>query len=208
MVLLLDGLGIFYITFAALYSSLFFSGCAIVWMHRSLPLIRMRNPVQMLGALVLLHVYLVLCLLAYPLNGMFPCDAEYWVMAIYFPCGIGLFQASNQRLLIISREQMNLAKGVFPAMKRHTHIIRLLADFPARWRAMVWRYKFWVYIGLVFQVGFLLGTCRILFEWLILMSDLQSILSLTVFLISRKFHSFGVVSEHLDSAACRRGWEW
>ncbi|SLM40472.1 Regulator of G protein signalling superfamily [Lasallia pustulata] len=140
----------------------------------------------MLGALVVLHVYLVVVLLAYPLNGIFPCVAEYWVMAMYFPCGVGLFQASNQRLLIISRKQIDLAKGFFPVLRRHTRVIRLLADLPGKWRGRVWRYDFW------FDVGFVL----------------QMVMSLIIFLISRKFHPFGLVSKHVDSAACRRGWEW
>lgn len=79
-------------------------------------------------------------------------------MAIYFPCGIGLFQASNQRLLIISRKQTVLANGFFPAMKQHAHNIRLLTYLNGKWRARVWRYDFWLDVGLFIQVSPLLGT--------------------------------------------------
>lgn len=170
MPLLLDGPGILYVTFAFSYTLLFSSACAIVWFHRSLPLIRMRKPVQMLGALVLLHMYLVLCVLTYPMNGKYPCTAEYWVMAVYLPSGIGLYQASNQRLLITSRKQINLSKGLFPVMKRHTRFIRLLADLPGKWRSIVWRYDFWVYTFLIVQVSTLLRTFETFFECVVLIS--------------------------------------
>lgn len=170
MGVLFDQLGICYLTFAVLYTLLFFSACAIVWAHRSQPVIRMRKPMQMLGALVLLHMYLVICLLAYPLNDRFPCTAEYWIMAVYLPSGIGLYQASNQRLLITSRKQIDLSKGLFPVMKRHTRFLRLLVDLPGKWRSIVWRYDFWVYTFLIVQVSTLLRTSKTFFECVVLMS--------------------------------------
>ena len=46
--------------------------------------------------------------LAYALNGHYPCDAEFWFMSFYLPMGIGLFQAQNQQLLLVSRAQNRL----------------------------------------------------------------------------------------------------
>ena len=128
----------------------------------------------MLTSLIFMHVYLVLCLFAYSLNGKYPCDAEYWIMAVYFPFGIGLFQASNQRLLIYSRKQTNLGAGIFSVKRRHSHIIHLLADLPGKWRAMTWKYDLYFTIGLIVQVSSFLGSWTIRFakRWLILMPDL------------------------------------
>ena len=82
-------------------------------------------------------------------------------MSIYLPIGIGLFQAQNQQLLIVSREQ-NLLKGVGEMYKP------LYPDHggglggPRYW---IWRLKLWwssvntqnkyegfVFVGMVVQV--------------------------------------------------------
>ncbi|KAL8822208.1 MAG: hypothetical protein Q9191_007048, partial [Dirinaria sp. TL-2023a] len=103
-----DGLGISYIVVATLYSIIFYSMCGIVWYYRKHPIIKMRNIGLAIASLLILHVYLFLIFIAYPLNGHYPCDVEFWIMSIYLPIGIGLFQAQNQQLLLVSREQSKL----------------------------------------------------------------------------------------------------
>ena len=106
-----DGYGISLIVVIVLYSIFFYAACIFLWLQRKNPAIRMRKiPLALLSILVL-HVYLVIIFVVYPLNGTFPCGLEFWVMSIYLPIGIGLFQAQNQQLLIVSREQ-NLLKGI------------------------------------------------------------------------------------------------
>lgn len=103
-----DGLGISYLVFAVVYSIIFYTMCGIVWYYRKHPIIRMRNIGLALSSLLILHVYLFLIFLAYPLNGHYPCNFEFWIMSIYLPIGIGLFQAQNQQLLMVSRGQNKL----------------------------------------------------------------------------------------------------
>ena len=47
-------------------------------------------------------------MVVYTLNGSFPCQVEFWSMSLYFPLGIGLFQAQNQQLLVVSQGQARL----------------------------------------------------------------------------------------------------
>ena len=104
----LDGWGISQIVFITLYSIVFYAACGLVWHNRSIPVIKMRSVGLSILSLLVLHIYVVLVFLVYPLNGYWPCDVEYWVMAMYLPIGIGLFQAQNQQLLIVSRGQQRL----------------------------------------------------------------------------------------------------
>lgn len=157
-----DGLGISYIVFAVVYSLVFYAMCGIVWYYRKHPIIRMRNIGLALSSIFILHVYLFLVLLAYPLNGNYPCDVEFWIMSIYLPIGIGLFQAQNQQLLLVSREQSKLIVTD-----------ELFKPLPPKGRgAQTWvfcikqwwnsfskqgKYEGFVAFGIVFQVGRLSG---------------------------------------------------
>ncbi len=96
-----DGYGISLIVVIVLYSIFFYAACAFLWLQRNNPAIRMRKIGLALLSVLVLHVYLVLVFLVYPLNASFPCGLEFWVMSIYLPLGVGLFQAQNQQLLIV-----------------------------------------------------------------------------------------------------------
>lgn len=101
----LDGYGISQIVIAVLYSIVFYAACAFLWIHRNNAVVKMRKINLALISILILHVYLFMVFMVYPLNGGFPCSVEFWIMSIYLPIGIGLFQAQNQQLLIVSREQ-------------------------------------------------------------------------------------------------------
>ncbi|KAL9613106.1 MAG: hypothetical protein Q9167_002323 [Letrouitia subvulpina] len=109
-----DGWGITLIVFTIAYSVCFYAACLLLWRRRKHPVVRMRKISLTLTSVLILHVYILLILLVYPINGSVPCDLEFWVMSIYLPVGIGLFQAQNQQLLIVSREQkIAINKEVF-----------------------------------------------------------------------------------------------
>ena len=110
----LDGWGILQMVFAIVYTLVLLVLCALLWKQRNHPIIRMRNIPMAIAAVLVLHVYLVIVLIVYPLNGYFPCNAEFWIMSIYLPIGVGLFQAQNQQLLLISRgQQVLLTQDVY-----------------------------------------------------------------------------------------------
>ena len=95
---ILDSLGVIYIVVCCLWTVMVFAGLTLYLLNRQVDFVRMRNATVVTCTIVVIHVYLVLVLLLYPLNGAWPCDLEFWTMSIYFPLGIALFQAQVRRV--------------------------------------------------------------------------------------------------------------
>ena len=161
-----DGYGITYIVFALVYTILFYAACAFLWSYRNHPVVKMRKISLTLSSIMILHVYLFIVLIVYPLNGVFPCGVEFWVMSLYLPIGIGLFQAQNQQLLIVSREQNQLVQSQDMYKPLYLgHGKGLGAPRYWQFRFKVWwsgvskqsRYEGLVFIGIVVQVRYLLS---------------------------------------------------
>lgn len=93
----LDTLGIFYIAFAVAYTAILCSGLAGLWYIRKTQAVRIRSFAVTTGTIVFLHVYLLLILLVYPLNGRFTCEWEFWIMSILLPLGMALFQGKSDQ---------------------------------------------------------------------------------------------------------------
>lgn len=152
-----DGLGITYIGIVIAWTCLLLPTAIFLIRNRHLPYLRIRNIPLAISAVATLHVYWVLCMIAYVLNGFFPCATEYWIMSIYLPLGIALFQATNSQLLSIATAQKRYAHGnILVDSKSSTHP-----------RAPVWRKAWqklktynatkntmaWIGIGMVVQVS-------------------------------------------------------
>lgn len=152
-----DGLGISYVAFAVAYSLLFYTMCGIVWYYRKHPLVKMRKIGLAISALLILHVYLFMIFVAYALNGHYPCIAEFWFMSFYLPMGIGLFQAQNQQLLLISRLQQKLVfhddmyKPLSPTPRGLKKWAFKLKQLWAQWTEQS-HYEGLVAVGMVVQV--------------------------------------------------------
>ncbi|KAL8993040.1 MAG: hypothetical protein Q9169_006640 [Polycauliona sp. 2 TL-2023] len=186
----LDGWGILQLVFAIGYTLVLLVLCGMLWKQRNHPIIRMRKIPMAIAAVLVLHVYVIIVLIVYPLNAYFSCNAEFWIMSIYLPIGIGLFQAQNQQLLLISRgQQVLLTKDGY----------KPLPSGKTRWQYYRNKFILWCksskdqdafegYIALGMMVQFL-G-------------------SLLIYVISRKFSLYGVVSHPTTPGLCRRGWEW
>ncbi|KAK5030603.1 hypothetical protein LTS07_005387 [Exophiala sideris] len=106
-----DGLGFTYIALVIAWTCLLLPAAIFLLRNRHLPFLRMRNIPLAISAVAVLHVYWVLCMIAYVLNGFFPCATEYWIMSVYLPVGIALFQATNSQLFSIATAQKRYAKG-------------------------------------------------------------------------------------------------
>jgi len=89
-----DALGIVYVIAAILYTIVLAGELFLLNRHRSAFCVRIRNLKVILSAISTLHVYLVLVLLVYPWNGLFPCSAEFWIMSVFLPSGMALFQGA------------------------------------------------------------------------------------------------------------------
>ncbi|KAK5196476.1 hypothetical protein LTR99_005264 [Exophiala xenobiotica] len=183
-----DGLGFTYVGIVIAWTCLLLPASIFLIRNRHLPFLRMRNIPLAISAVAVLHVYWVLCMIAYVLNGFFPCSTEYWIMSIYLPLGIALFQASNSQLFSIATAQKRYLKGDVAVEAR-----------PAQARG--WR-KYWQKVKTY-------NTTKNTMAWIGIAMMVQLAFSLIVFLVSRKFHpSFGVTGVVTTRAGCRRGWEW
>jgi len=103
-----DDLGKLYAGFIIAWTMILMSGMAWLIWHRQLPSLRMRNIPLAITSVCFLHVYLLKICLAYTTNGHFLCAAEFWIMSIYLPFGIALFQANLVQLQSISAQQQKL----------------------------------------------------------------------------------------------------
>ncbi|KAL8745954.1 MAG: hypothetical protein Q9184_007810 [Pyrenodesmia sp. 2 TL-2023] len=190
-----DGYGISNIAFVVVYSVFLFAACVYLWYQRHHPVVRMRKVGLMLLSVLVIHGFCFLVFTIYTMNGAWPCTVEFWSMNLYLPIGIGLWQAQNQQLLIVSRQQSHLI--------HFNHTYRPL--LPPRGHSMgtprywFWRLKIW-YRNISSQgkyEGFVLIGIMIQFT-----------VSFVIYNISRKFNRYGIVSHHTSPALCRRGWEW
>jgi len=156
-----DGYGISLIVFTLLYSTVLYSACAFLFLYRNHPLLKMRNVPLMISAVAILHVFTAMCFVVYTLNGAWPCQVEFWCMNLYLPIGIGLYQASNQQLLMVSHGQAQLAAE----KKYHRALPAARGQGIGRLRYGLYRLKFWwngvtkqskylgfVYAGIAVQV--------------------------------------------------------
>ncbi|KAK8142710.1 hypothetical protein G3M48_008365 [Beauveria asiatica] len=104
-----DRLGIFYMAWAAAWTTLVFSSMVFCWMNRKSPILRIRGIPLSFGAIVLLHSYWILAQITYPIAHTMPLvlayDIQFFFMGIYFPLGIALFHASNLRFLHVAKLQ-------------------------------------------------------------------------------------------------------
>jgi hypothetical protein len=140
-----DALGKIYAALIISWTVILFSGVAWLVAHRRLPYLKMRNIPLAVAATSFLHVYLVKIFLAYTTNGHFLCSAEFWIMSIYLPVGIALFQANMVQLLSISTQQRKLLEGDrIRASSQHQPGVRGLWS---RWRGLTAVKQTYVFIG-------------------------------------------------------------
>lgn len=169
----LDGYGISMIVVVVAYSVCFYTACIFLWAQRHHPVIKMRNVPLLLLSVLVLHVFCFICMVIYTLNGAFSCQVEFWNMNIYLPIGIGLFQAQNQQLLIVSQRQARLLvadelyKPVLPKAGRGIGSPRYwLFRLKIWWRSVneESKYQGIIFIGFVVQVG---HSCLRCYDWFI-----------------------------------------
>ncbi|KNG86218.1 integral membrane protein [Aspergillus nomiae NRRL 13137] len=184
-----DSLGKFYVSVAIVWTVALLVGSVFLVINRHEQCIRIRNLPLALSAVLCLHIYWILCMLAYTMAGAYPCGVEYWIMSIYLPLGIALFQANSMQLLSVS--------GIQEKMLHTAHQPQKSSRGPgSKCPSQYWRQ--WKEMNLVHrtEVAIAVGMA------------VQLCLSLSVYLASRKFHGFGSFSERGSLAECRRGPEW
>ncbi|KAJ5312636.1 hypothetical protein PENANT_c007G06881 [Penicillium antarcticum] len=184
-----DTLAKFYIAVAITWTTVILAGSVFLILNRHEQCIRIRNLPLVLSAVSCLHVYWILCMVAYSMGDNYPCVAEYWIMSIYFPVGIALFQANSMQLLnVFGIQEKLLLNAQQPYRPQFINTPASSTRYLARWKQLnlVQRTQLGIAVGMVAQL----------------------LISLSIFLSSRKFQTFGTFSEHVSAAECRRGPEW
>ncbi|KAF2466308.1 uncharacterized protein BDR25DRAFT_237380 [Lindgomyces ingoldianus] len=184
----LDPLGVTYVVMTILYTLLLSGELYLLYRHRTAFCVQIRNLKVVFGAVSMLQVYLVLVLLVYPENGLFPCSAEFWIMSIFLPSGMAFFQACNARVLKAYESQRRLKRNFLEG---------------ARKKRLEWTprglYEAWLDLDAAAKVyvGTVVG---------LIISFIPTII---LFFGSRRFHaSYGFFGPVVDSRVCRQGAEW
>jgi len=149
--------GKLYTGFIVVWSAILFGGIAWLLWNRRMPFIRMRNIPIVIASTLFLHVYLLKICMAYTTNGHFTCSAEFWIMSIYLPFGIALFQANVTQLRSISERQERLLSRQHSfnrtiALPNRSFAGRL-AD---RWSRLTYAQKNYVFIACGMAVQFVI----------------------------------------------------
>jgi hypothetical protein len=143
-----DDLGKFYAFFLVAWTVILFTGMSWLVTNRKLSFLKMRNIPLAITATTFLHIYLIKILLAYTTNGHFLCSAEFWIMSIYLPFGIALFQANMMQLLSISTRQRKLLEKDRASVRQLRQSSDGAQSLWSRWRALNSLKKTYIFIGI------------------------------------------------------------
>ncbi|KAJ9480510.1 hypothetical protein VN97_g13049 [Penicillium thymicola] len=151
-----DSLAKFYVAVAITWTAALLAGSAFLIVNRHEQCIRIRNLRLVLSAVACLHVFWILCMVAYSMGGKYPCAAEYWIMNIYFPVGIALYQANSMQLLnVFGVQEKLLLTAQQPYRPHFNNPSESSIRYLARWRQLnlVQRTELGIAIGISVQVS-------------------------------------------------------
>jgi fatty acid desaturase len=104
-----DRVGIFYVVFCSIWTTIVVAGMAFCWYNRHLPILKVRALPLSFVAVIFLHLYWIMAQITYPIAGTIPVviayDVQYFVMGTWFPLGIALFHAANLQFLRVAKLQ-------------------------------------------------------------------------------------------------------
>lgn len=153
-----------YIGVAVAWTVILLSGMAFLWHHRQLPQLQMRRLPLVFVAMISLHTYWIVVLIAYVLGPAYPCVLEYWVMSLLLPFGIAMFQLANSQFLWIASQQRRfMSTTSLDDLKMASKNISVLDGRTGSFkRRMLKRFKsidpitrliVWVAVAMIFQVS-------------------------------------------------------
>ncbi|KAL3952516.1 hypothetical protein ACCO45_012459 [Purpureocillium lilacinum] len=192
-----DRIGIFFICYACIWTTLVFSGMAFCWFNRHHPVLKIRGLPLSFTAITFLHAYWILAQITYPIGRTIPTilayDIQYFFMGIWFPLGIALFHASNTRFLHIAKLQKQFTH---PELRFRAGCDGAKSSWLCRLRNMRYTRRVMILIGF----GMVL----------------QVLLTVGMWLACKKYHpTYGIPGTELKGATIPeqledlgRGWEW
>ncbi|KAH6633852.1 hypothetical protein B0J18DRAFT_514 [Chaetomium sp. MPI-SDFR-AT-0129] len=192
-----DAVGIWWLTFACVWTVLLACGMTFLYKKRDTPTLRLRSLSLTFAGVILLHLYWLSVQIAYTIGPLAPEVAEFWIMSIWYPFGIALFQAGNSQFLHIAKAQSRFAR---PPSQMRT---RYDEKRPAHKQSLFERIRDMDY-------------SKRMFMFVTMGMGVQLLVVVIIYMISRKFHSdFGIPgtevtgSTPLEIAMQQgRGWEW
>lgn len=191
----LNAVGIWWICFGAVWTALLAAGMTYLYRKRHTPMLRMRGLPLTFAGLILLHLYWATVQIGYAVGPLAPEVAEFWIMSIWYPFGIALFQAGNSQFLHIAKAQSRFA--------------RPSSQMTAKWMKPKQKGGF---INRLRQMEY----SQRMFLFVTLGMACQLFVVVLIFMISRKFHpSFGIPGTEVYGSTPMeiamqqgRGWEW
>lgn len=152
----LDGVGIWWLTYAGVWTLLLAIGMTFLYKKRNTPTLRLRGLSLTFAGIVLLHLYWLTVQIAYSVGPLAPEVAEYWIMGLWYPFGIALFQAGNSQFLHVAKAQSRFARPP-SQMKTRFDEKRLpqKSTFMQRLKAMDYSKRMFMFVtmGMGVQVG-------------------------------------------------------
>ncbi|KAK0273889.1 hypothetical protein LTR35_012017 [Friedmanniomyces endolithicus] len=212
-----DDLGKAYAAVLVIWTVALCAGTAWLVVNRRIPFIKMRNLPLAIASTAFLHVYLVKIMLAYTTNGHFTCAAEFWIMSIYLPFGIALFQANITQLRsisyrqsrILSRQMSQTSFESLPSVKKASKMSKV-SSLWTRWRCLNDVEKSYVFIGF-FMLVQVREAYMILHSGLSLTSP-QLVMTGALYasspVLQGDWSSFGHLSYAKGQSKCRKSLEW
>ncbi|KAF1980305.1 hypothetical protein BU23DRAFT_522344 [Bimuria novae-zelandiae CBS 107.79] len=183
-----DPAGIAYLVAAILYTIVIAIELFLLYRQRSAFCVRIRGLDVVFTSVSMLHVYLIIVLLVYPLNGEFRCSAEYWIMSIFLPSGMAVFQACNARVLKAYESQRRMKKDFLAGARKRRHS--------------------WGPNGLI-EAWLGLDAAAKVYAATVIGLVISLLPAIAVFFGSRRFHpSYGSFGPIVGPRECRRGAEW
>lgn len=105
----LNAVGIWWIIYGAVWTAMVVAGMIFLFIKRKTPTVRLRGLPLTFSGIILLHLYWVSVQIGYSVGPLAPEVAEFWIMSIWYPFGIALFQAGNSQFLHVAKAQSRYA---------------------------------------------------------------------------------------------------
>ena len=162
----LDAVGIWWIVFGAVWTFLLAGGMLFLYKKRNTPTLRLRSLSLTFAGIILLHLYWITVQIGYSVGPLAPKVAEFWIMSIWYPFGIALFQAGNSQFLHVAKAQSRFARP--PSQMKTRYDEKRMAQKGSllqRFRQMDYSKRMFLFVtlGMAVQVRSVLAPDRFLF---------------------------------------------
>jgi hypothetical protein len=105
----LNSVAIWWITWGVVWTFMVAGGMLFLYKKRNTPTLRLRSLSLTFAGIILLHLYWFTVQIGYSIGPLAPEVVEFWIMSIWYPFGIALFQAGNSQFLHVAKAQSRFA---------------------------------------------------------------------------------------------------